>query len=112
MASRKREGKPKSLNSALKNFTNKRVSCSKHMRKLSLCHTQHKLLRLLSIFSTSFAMNNSDAMQGVNREDSENWYLDDRIKRLLLDLQRHWLVDYQNSREKSLVDLTAKVYLV
>ncbi|KAI6182217.1 MYND finger [Aphelenchoides bicaudatus] len=54
-------------------------------------------------------MNNSDALQ-TNREDSENWYLDERIKRLLLDLQRHWLVDYQNSREKSLVELTAKMH--
>jgi hypothetical protein len=43
--------------------------------------------------------------------DGENWYLDGRMKRLLLDLQRHWLLDYQASREKALVEITERVRL-
>ena len=54
-------------------------------------------------------------MQGLEMEatttngEQENWYFDERIKRLLLDLQRHWLADYQKSREKSLVELAERV---
>lgn len=38
-----------------------------------------------------------------------NWLLDDRMKRMIMDLQRHWLTDYQQSREKLLVEMTEKV---
>lgn len=56
-------------------------------------------------------MNNSGDGLSLNNRDneSETWFLDERIKRLLLDLQRHWLMDYQAAREKALVDLSAKV---
>lgn len=40
----------------------------------------------------------------------ENWVLDERSKRAILDLQRSWLTDYQNSREKLLVDMTEKLH--
>uniref|UniRef100_A0A8R1E3S6 MYND-type domain-containing protein n=1 Tax=Caenorhabditis japonica TaxID=281687 RepID=A0A8R1E3S6_CAEJA len=34
----------------------------------------------------------------------------DAMKRLVIDLQRHWLTDYHNSRQKCLVDLTEKMH--
>ncbi|GMS89428.1 hypothetical protein PENTCL1PPCAC_11603, partial [Pristionchus entomophagus] len=39
-----------------------------------------------------------------------NWLLDDRMKRMIMDLQRHWLTDYQQSREKLLVEMTEKLH--
>lgn len=39
----------------------------------------------------------------------EQWVLDEKMKKMLMDLQRHWLEDYQNSREKMLVEITEKV---
>lgn len=39
----------------------------------------------------------------------QQWVLDERMKRMLMDLQRHWLNDYQQSREKMLVEMTEKV---
>jgi hypothetical protein len=60
----------------------------------------------------------NDELQGLEMPndaqghlDGENWYLDGRMKRLLLDLQRHWLLDYQASREKALVEITERVRL-
>ncbi|KAI6235799.1 MYND finger [Aphelenchoides besseyi] len=44
-------------------------------------------------------------------QSQTDWYMDDRVKRLLLDLQRHWLLDYRMSRERALVELTEKVLL-
>ena len=41
--------------------------------------------------------------------DGDGWMLDERMKRMVLDLQRHWLTDYQQSREKLLVEMTEKV---
>lgn len=55
--------------------------------------------------------NDSRDVDMPSREDSD-WYLDDRIKRLLLDLQRHWLEEYQRDREKALVELATKVLLL
>lgn len=59
---------------------------------------------------------NLQGMQGLNLESGgelgpqeDSWYMDERIKRLLLDLQRHWLMDYQNSRERVLVEITERV---
>lgn len=39
----------------------------------------------------------------------EEWMLDERMRRLLLDLQRHWLTEHQQARERLLVELTEKV---
>lgn len=39
----------------------------------------------------------------------DHWVLDDRMKRMIMDLQRHWLTDYQQSREKLLVEMTERV---
>lgn len=35
--------------------------------------------------------------------------LDEKMKRMIMDLQRHWLSEYQQSREKLLVEITEKV---
>ncbi|KAI6214740.1 hypothetical protein M3Y94_00304300 [Aphelenchoides besseyi] len=43
-------------------------------------------------------------------QSQTDWYMDDRVKRLLLDLQRHWLLDYRMSRERALVELTEKLH--
>ncbi|VDM52272.1 unnamed protein product [Angiostrongylus costaricensis] len=40
----------------------------------------------------------------------DNWVLDERMKRMIMDLQRHWLTDYQQSREKLLVEMTEKLH--
>ncbi len=37
------------------------------------------------------------------------WVIDEHFKKMLTDLQRHWLVEYQQSREKLLVEVTEKV---
>jgi hypothetical protein len=42
-------------------------------------------------------------------EAGDSWVLDDRMRRMLMDLQRHWLTDYQQSREKLLVEMTERV---
>ncbi|KAI6229066.1 MYND finger [Aphelenchoides fujianensis] len=53
----------------------------------------------------------NDQLQGMDGDGGENsWYLDSRIKRLLLDLQKHWMVDYENSREKALVQMTETLH--
>ncbi|KIH45680.1 MYND finger [Ancylostoma duodenale] len=41
-------------------------------------------------------------------QEVDNWVLDERMKRMIMDLQRHWLTDYQQSREKLLVEMTEK----
>uniref|UniRef100_A0A915Q2S7 MYND-type domain-containing protein n=1 Tax=Setaria digitata TaxID=48799 RepID=A0A915Q2S7_9BILA len=40
----------------------------------------------------------------------DHWVLDDRMKRMIMDLQRHWLTDYQQSREKLLVEMTERLH--
>lgn len=53
-----------------------------------------------------------EGMMVVEDEGSildEHWVLDDRIRRMIMDLQRHWLTDYQQSREKLLVEMTERV---
>ncbi|KAH7700249.1 MYND finger family protein [Aphelenchoides avenae] len=48
---------------------------------------------------------------GISHEHGqEPWVLDDKMKKMLMDLQRHWLQDYQNSREKMLVEITEKLH--
>ncbi|KHJ92784.1 MYND finger [Oesophagostomum dentatum] len=43
-------------------------------------------------------------------QEVDNWVLDERMKRMIMDLQRHWLTDYQQSREKLLVEMTEKLH--
>ncbi|PAV64199.1 hypothetical protein WR25_22021 [Diploscapter pachys] len=38
------------------------------------------------------------------------WVVDDRMKRMIMDLQRHWLQHYQEAREKMLVELTETLH--
>ncbi|KAH7680083.1 MYND finger family protein [Aphelenchoides avenae] len=40
----------------------------------------------------------------------EPWVIDGKMKKMLMDLQRHWLHDYQASREKMLVEITEKLH--
>jgi hypothetical protein len=42
----------------------------------------------------------------------DNLYGDERVKGLLLDLQRHWQHDYKLSQERIMVALTEKVILL
>ncbi|VDN02700.1 unnamed protein product [Thelazia callipaeda] len=42
--------------------------------------------------------------------NDDHWVLDDRMKRMIMDLQRHWLTDYQQSREKLLVEMTERLH--
>ena len=35
--------------------------------------------------------------------------VDDRTKRMVAELQKHWITEYHNSRERALVELTEKV---
>jgi hypothetical protein len=37
------------------------------------------------------------------------WAVDERTKKAIVELQRHWLSEYHNAREKVLVELTEKV---
>ena len=47
----------------------------------------------------------------VGLEDAEGgWVIDERFKKMLMDLQRFWLTEYQQSREKLLVELTEKLH--
>nr|CDJ95839.1 Zinc finger domain containing protein [Haemonchus contortus] len=46
----------------------------------------------------------------VDEAKVDNWVLDERMKRMIMDLQRHWLTDYQQSREKLLVEMTEKLH--
>uniref|UniRef100_A0A0N5AS72 MYND-type domain-containing protein n=1 Tax=Syphacia muris TaxID=451379 RepID=A0A0N5AS72_9BILA len=41
---------------------------------------------------------------------NEPFILDDRMKRMIMDLQRHWLNEYQQSREKILVEMTERLH--
>ncbi|TKR67499.1 hypothetical protein L596_023647 [Steinernema carpocapsae] len=43
-------------------------------------------------------------------DNVEQWVLDERMKRMIVDLQRHWLTDYQQSREKLLVEMTERLH--
>ncbi|CAJ0951430.1 unnamed protein product, partial [Mesorhabditis belari] len=48
---------------------------------------------------------------GVEEQvENEPWILDDRMKEMIVSLQRHWLNDYQQSREKLLIELTEKLH--
>ncbi|CAD5216491.1 unnamed protein product [Bursaphelenchus okinawaensis] len=53
-------------------------------------------------------------LEGANipqmQSQNDDWYMDERIKRLLLDLQRTWLLDYQASREKVLIEITERLH--
>lgn len=51
-------------------------------------------------------------VEGEGEMHDEHWVLDDRMKRMIMDLQRHWLTDYQQSREKLLVEMTERVSLI
>ncbi|KAI1705066.1 zinc finger MYND domain-containing protein 11 [Ditylenchus destructor] len=46
----------------------------------------------------------------VGGHNQNAWVLDDRMKRMLMDLQRHWLSEHQQSREKLLVEMTEKLH--
>lgn len=48
-------------------------------------------------------------VEGDGDVADDHWVLDDRMKRMIMDLQRHWLTDYQQSREKLLVEMTERV---
>ncbi|CAJ0585857.1 unnamed protein product, partial [Mesorhabditis spiculigera] len=41
--------------------------------------------------------------------EPESW-ADERVRQMVMDLQRHWLVDYQQSREKLLCELTERLH--
>ncbi|KAK0421407.1 hypothetical protein QR680_015220 [Steinernema hermaphroditum] len=43
-------------------------------------------------------------------DSGDQWVLDERMKRMIMDLQRHWLTDYQQSREKLLVEMTERLH--
>lgn len=43
-------------------------------------------------------------------EEGAGWAIDDRFKKMLMELQRYWLTEYQQSREKLLVELTEKLH--
>uniref|UniRef100_A0A914D245 MYND-type domain-containing protein n=1 Tax=Acrobeloides nanus TaxID=290746 RepID=A0A914D245_9BILA len=45
-----------------------------------------------------------------NHEAGDGWVLDDRMRRMLMELQRHWLGDYRQSREKVLVEITERIH--
>uniref|UniRef100_A0A0M3I855 MYND-type domain-containing protein n=2 Tax=Ascaris TaxID=6251 RepID=A0A0M3I855_ASCLU len=49
-------------------------------------------------------------VEGEGEMHDEHWVLDDRMKRMIMDLQRHWLTDYQQSREKLLVEMTERLH--
>uniref|UniRef100_A0A8R1HRZ3 MYND-type domain-containing protein n=1 Tax=Caenorhabditis japonica TaxID=281687 RepID=A0A8R1HRZ3_CAEJA len=49
-------------------------------------------------------------MGDVIAEQENHEYVDDRTKRLLSELQKHWLTNYHNSREKALVELTERLH--
>ncbi|CAI5443932.1 unnamed protein product [Caenorhabditis angaria] len=53
-----------------------------------------------------------NSLEQIAHDDSANmdWAMDERLKRMIVDLQRHWLTDYHNSREKALVELTEKLH--
>jgi len=55
---------------------------------------------------------NGDPSPKRPRHGTENgdWVMDERMKKMLTDLQQHWLVEFQQSREKLLVDLTEKLH--
>jgi len=39
----------------------------------------------------------------------ENFILDESVKRALIDLQRHWVTNYRNCREKNMIEIVEKV---
>ena len=41
---------------------------------------------------------------------AQGWVLDEKMRQMLMDLQRQWLADHQQSREKLLVELTEKLH--
>ncbi|VDN59544.1 unnamed protein product [Dracunculus medinensis] len=49
-------------------------------------------------------------VEGDGDVADDHWVLDDRMKRMIMDLQRHWLTDYQQSREKLLVEMTERLH--
>ncbi|CAA94138.1 MYND-type domain-containing protein [Caenorhabditis elegans] len=51
---------------------------------------------------------NGENGNGTNTFD--DLYVDDKMRRMIVDLQRQWLTDYHDSREKSLVALTEKLH--
>uniref|UniRef100_A0A1I7UJX1 MYND-type domain-containing protein n=1 Tax=Caenorhabditis tropicalis TaxID=1561998 RepID=A0A1I7UJX1_9PELO len=53
--------------------------------------------------------------QGHHDGDARQYNIDgvlvsEGMKRMIIDLQRHWLTEYHNSREKCLVELTEKLH--
>uniref|UniRef100_A0A1I7V3M5 MYND-type domain-containing protein n=1 Tax=Caenorhabditis tropicalis TaxID=1561998 RepID=A0A1I7V3M5_9PELO len=51
-----------------------------------------------------------EQIEQVTDQAIENLYVDDKMRRLIIDLQRHWLTDYHTAREKILEDLTRKLH--
>lgn len=49
------------------------------------------------------------AVKAEGEIHKEPFVLDERMKRMIMDLQRHWLTEYQQSREKILVEMTERV---
>lgn len=49
-------------------------------------------------------------LEELDGYDFNEMYADDKIRRMIIDLQRHWLTDYHHAREKALVDLTNKLH--
>lgn len=71
-------------------------------------HTHHSTNQQ----TTSIVQQQQPQSGSSNTSEQQQWVLDERMKRMLMDLQRHWLNDYQQSREKILVEMTEKVILI
>lgn len=46
----------------------------------------------------------------INNDMNSTEIVDDRTKRVIAELQKHWIAEYHNSREKALVELTEKLH--
>ncbi|CAI2358112.1 unnamed protein product [Caenorhabditis sp. 36 PRJEB53466] len=52
----------------------------------------------------------TSGMEAAMQIDMNGFPVDERVRRMIIDLQRHWLTDYHNTREKALVELAEKLH--
>uniref|UniRef100_A0A8R1I337 MYND-type domain-containing protein n=1 Tax=Caenorhabditis japonica TaxID=281687 RepID=A0A8R1I337_CAEJA len=66
-------------------------------------------------FTTGGAMNNGSIPKIVKMSNGGGGHqidmtIEEKTRKLMVDLQKHWTIDYKNSQEKALVELTEKLH--
>ncbi|CAL2051807.1 CBN-BRA-1 protein [Caenorhabditis brenneri] len=59
---------------------------------------------------SDLTIENLQNLPGLDAVNLDDLFVDDKMKRLIIDLQRHWISEYHLARQKALMDLAKKLH--